>query len=140
MSRNNISKVYSPDIQVYNFDGNSGIFGTLLSLIVGPVRVVSRVMHNIFILPAEFVAEYGKSLLLTAAVLEAIGIIDFLFYNRWPLAVSQLPLFYLSYRFMKYGKKSAEIADEKREVDINLTEVEEKCKEIYDDLNEIVKE
>ena len=134
------TKVYSPDIKPYSFVGRSGVFGTLLSIIVAPIRIVTRVMHTIFILPANMQEAYADSLMLISLMMAALGVLDLLFYHKWPLLVSQIPAFYYSTRLKKQAKQSTAIASVKREVDIDYDGVEELCESIYDDLEKIVKE
>lgn len=133
-------KVYSPDIKPYSMEGLSGIFGTLLSFIIAPIRITTRVMHMIFILPADLQEEYANALLKTSVVLAVIGVVDLILWKRWPLFVSQIPAIYYAYRLRKQARKSTMVSQEKREVDIDFDQVEELCNTIYDDLDQIVKD
>lgn len=137
---NEEGKVYSPDIHPYSFEGRSGVFGTLLSIVVAPIRVITRVVHDIFILPANLLEGYAKSLLLVSAILFAIGLIDFFVYKKWPLVVSQIPAFYYATVLKKQATKSTQLALQKRTVDINTEQVEELCNTVFDELNKVIKE
>lgn len=133
-------KVYSPDITPYSMEGKSGVFGTLISLFVAPIRIVSRVMHNIFVLPANLVKDYANSLLVVGIVLEIIGVIDLLLFQKWPLCVSQVPVIWYALQLKNQAAKSVIVATKKREVDIDTEEVEELCNTIYKELDNIIKE
>lgn len=132
-------KVYSPDLQPYSFEGRSGIFGTLLAFAVAPVRVVTRVVHNVFIMPANMLGDYAKSLLLVSCVLLGLGVLDMIMFGKWPLLVSQVPALYYALRLKAQSAKSVQAAMTKREVDIDTSQVEELCSSIYDELNEVIK-
>lgn len=138
--RDDSVKVYSPDIKPYSMEGRSGIFGTLLSFVVAPIRLLTRVMHNIFILPANLIEDYANALMLVSSIMLGIGVIDFFFYEKWPLLVSQLPALYYASVLKKQARKSTQIALEKREVDIDTEQVQTLCNTIFDELNEIIKE
>lgn len=133
-------KVYSPDIKPYSFEGRSGVFGTLLSIIVAPIRITTRIMHNIFILPSNLQESYADGLLLVSAAMAVIGIVDLFMYKKWPMVVSQIPAIYYAIRLKKQAMKSTAIASAKREVDIDFDGVEELCESVFDDLEKIVKE
>lgn len=133
-------KVYSPDIKPYSFEGRSGVFGTLLSIIVAPIRITTRVMHTIFILPADMQVEYANSLYLMSIIMGVIGVVDLFVYKKWPLLVSQIPVLYYATRLRNQAQKSTAIAQAKREVDIDRDQVGELCNTIYDDLEQIFKE
>ena len=133
-------KYYSPDIVPYSLEGRSGVFGTLSSIAVAPIRLVSRVMHNIQILPAPLLKDYAESLLLVGGALLIIGIIDWFVFNKWPLMVSQVPVLILAFVFRSRAIASAAQAEEKREVDINVEQVESLCSEIYGELDKIMEE
>lgn len=131
-------KVYSPDLQTFSLEGRSGIFGTLASLIVGPIRVISRVAHNVMILPADLLASYAEGLLIVGVVLEVIGIADYVFWHKWPLMVSQLPVIASAIHLKAKAKKAIVIAETKHEVEIDLDQVTELCNTIYQELDAIV--
>lgn len=134
------TKVYSPDIKPYSMEGRSGIFGTLLSFVVAPIRLLTRVMHNIFILPANLIEPYADALLMVSGAMLVIGVLDFFLYQKWPLSVSQLPAIYYASILKKQARKSTQIALEKREVDIDTEQVQTLCNTIFDELNDIIKE
>lgn len=135
-----LEKVYSPDIKPYSFEGKSGIFGTLLSIIMAPVRIISRVTHNVFILPANLQEGFADKWLLVSCILLAIGFLDFVIEKKWPLLVSQIPGIFLSLRLKRQASKSTEIATEKREVDIDIDQVTELCNSVYSEFESIVEE
>lgn len=137
---NEEGKVYSPDIHPYSFEGRSGVFGTLSSIVVAPIRVITRVVHDIFILPANLLEEYAKSLMLVSIILLVIGLFDFFVYKKWPLVVSQLPAIYYAYILKRQASKSTQLALKKRTVDINTDNVEELCNTVFDELNKAIKE
>ena len=139
-SGDKVWKVYSPDIHAYSMEGRSGIFGTLLSFIVAPFRVITRIMHNIFILPANLLNDYADALMLTSIVLGLIGILDLVIYKKWSLLLSQFPALYYANVVKKQAKKSTQLALEKREVDIDNEQVEALCNTVFQELNEVIKE
>lgn len=131
-------KVYSPDIHPYSMEGRSGIFGTLLSFVVAPIRITTRVIHNIFILPANLQEDYADALTTTSLVIGCIGIIDLFMYKKWCLTFSQIPTLYFAYVLKKQARKSTQIALEKREVDIDTEQVQTLCNTVFSELNEII--
>lgn len=133
-------KVYSPDITPYSMEGKSGIFGTLLSIIVAPIRLLSRIMHNVFVLSAEMQGEYASGLFIVGTVMAALGLLDLLIYQKWPLLVSQVPVLYYAVRLKVQAQRSTIVAQEKREVDMQYEKVEELVNTIYNDLNKILEE
>ncbi len=136
----NNQKVYSPDIKPYSFEGRSGVFGTLLSFIVAPIRITTRVMHTIFILPANMQETYANGLFWVSAIMLVLGLADLVLYHKWPLVVSQIPCLYYAVKLKGQASLSTQKAQAKREVDINFDEVETLCNTVYDDLEKIVKE
>ena len=133
-------KVYSPDITPYKFEGNSLIFGTILSFVVAPIRLLSRVMRNVFILPADMRESYAKSLLIVSGILGVIGIVDLMIYGKWPLVASQIFTFLYALRLKGQAALSKQRAQEKREVNIDTGQIEDMCSAIYDTLDNIIKE
>ena len=133
-------KVYSPDIKPYSFEGRSGVFGTLLSIIVAPIRITTRVMHISFILPANMQEDYAKALYFLAVAMSVLGVVDLVFYKRWPLLISQIPVVYYATRLRGQAQRSTAIAKSKREVEIDTDVVGDLCNTIYDDLEKIFKE
>lgn len=132
-------KVYSPDITPYSLEGRSGVFGTLVSIFVGPVRIVSRVTHNILVLPANLRLDYANSLITVGFGMLGLGVVDLTLYKKWPLIVSQIPILYYAFRLRKQARKSVTVATQKREVDIDVKEVEVLCNTIFQDLKDITK-
>ena len=133
-------KVYSPDVSNYELDGETTVFKTASSLLVGPVRIVSRVMHNIMILPANLLASYAQGLLMVSAVMFLLGVVDYIVFQKWPLLISQVPAMLLALHLSKKAKRAIEVAQDKREVDINDAEVVEMCNGIYDELDAVIGE
>ena len=137
---NKVPKVYSPDITPFGMEGKSGAIGVLLSFVVAPIRLVSRVMHNIFILPADLLGEYANALMTVSSLMMLLGIASFVFEKKWCLLVSQIPAIYIALRLRKQAQKSTAIAQEKREVNIDLELVSDNCGTIYDELDKIIEE
>lgn len=131
-------KVYSPDITPYSFEGDSYFFGTVLSFLVAPIRLIMRVMHNIFILPADLQVGYARSLLIVSCIMSGIGVVDAMLYNKWPLIVSQPPLILLALWLQKRAQQSTAKANAKRRIEIDDAIVEEKCDKVLDDINKIL--
>lgn len=132
-------KVYSPDIVVYSFEGRGGLIRTISFLLISPIRLVSRVMHNIFVMPANLQKRYADGLLVVATLTFALGLIDLFVYHIWCLAVSQIPLFFIALKLRNKAAIAEDISSEKREVDIDTGQVEELVETIYDDLDAIIK-
>lgn len=132
------AKVYSPDLGVFSLEGRSGVFGTLASIIVAPIRISTRVVHNVFSLPANLAYDYSNALLITSVVMLVMGIVDLFLYKKWPLLVSQIPAIYYATRLKKRAMKSKAKAEEERIVDINVQEIEELCNTVYTELNEAI--
>lgn len=131
-------KVYSPDITPYSFEGDSYFFGTVLSILVAPVRLVSRVMHNIFVLPADLCVGYANSLFIVSGILFIIGLVSLLLDGKWVLALSQLPVLGYVFILRRQAKQSVETARNLHEVEIDVEEIEVLCNGIYTELNEIL--
>lgn len=131
-------KVYSPDIQEFSFEGMNGLLSIIFSLLIGPIRLLMRVMHNIMILPAELLASYANSLLLVSGSMMVLGIIDYLLYHKWPLLVSQIPTICIALWFRKKASSAVARSEELREVNINVEEVQEMCGKIYDELDSML--
>lgn len=133
-------KVYSPDITPYSFEGKSYFFGTLLSIIVAPIRLLSRVMHNIFILPANLQKGYAQSLIWVSGALIGIGVLDLLIYRKWPLVVSAIPALIYGLRLKRQALDSEVVARELRHIEIDDEQVEEAANSVYTSLQEILKD
>lgn len=140
MSDSTKRKVYSPDIVLYSFDGKGWVLGTITSILIAPFRLVSRVMHNIFVMPADIQDKYAEGLFVVAGLVSLLGFIDFIFFHKWVLLVSQLPLFPLAYKIRKSALKAKSISKKKRVVDVDYDELEKLAEAVYDDLNKIIKE
>lgn len=138
MNQDKLEKVYSPDIKPYSFEGRSGLFGTLLSFIMAPIRIVTRVMHNIFVIPANLLEGFAMKWFYVSIVLLVIGLADLFLQKKWPLAVSQLPGIYLSLRLAKQARNSTEIAREKPEVSIDIEQVTQECNKVLKDFDDIL--
>lgn len=136
--RESTDKVYSPDLVPYEFSGASGLFSTIASIIVGPIRLLLRVVHNIMILPAGMMASYAEGLLIIGAMVGVIGVIDFILRGRWPLLVSQIPVILLAVKLKATASRATEIALIKSEVEIDTDKVEELCNGIVPELDAII--
>lgn len=133
-------KVYSPDIQVYSLEGSQGIFRVLASIVVAPIRIVTRVMHNVGILPANLMHQYSIALYVVGGIMAGVGFLDLIFMEKWPLLVSQIPVFYLAYRLNYQAKRAIFASQKKREVDIDTDAVEALVDKVYDELDSVFKE
>lgn len=133
-----VLKVYAPDIASYAFDESSAVYKTIVSVLIGPIRLVMRVLHNIPLLPPNLLSEFAGGLVLTSCFLGAIGIFDYAVFHRWPLLFSQtLALLYGLYLKRKVG--GIELTEaEMREVKIDYELVTDHCNKIYDDLDKIL--
>ena len=80
-------KVYSSDLQTFSLEGTSGIFGTVASLLVGPIRLLSRVTNNIMVLPANLLESYADGVVVIGAILAALGVVDWLVFDKWQLLI-----------------------------------------------------
>lgn len=128
-------KVYSPDLQTFSLEGRSGIFGTIASIVVGPIRLLSRVSHNIMILPAGLLGSYAEGLLFVGVVVTLLGVVDLVFFRKWPLLVSQLPVLLAAVHFKAKARKAVVIAETKHEVEIDNAQVEDLCDQIFTELD-----
>lgn len=135
MDEQNGGKVYSPDIQSYSFEGSSGVFGTIASFIVGPIRFVVRVTHNICILPADLLYSYAGGLMLVGGIVCSIGVLDFVVFHKWPLLVSQIPVIILAWWLRKTSSQAVQRSEEKTDVEIDTKQIEDLCSGIYDEIN-----
>lgn len=131
-------KVYSPDLQTFELEGPSGVFGTLASVLVGPIRLLMRVMHNIMILPANLLASYADGLFIVGALMLGAGVFDLLVYGKWPLLVSQIPVMILAVKLKAGASKAVKSSTEKTEVEIDVEKVEELCNSITAELDSII--
>lgn len=133
-------KVYSPDITPYSFEGKGGLFNTISYFIVSPFRLISRVMHNIFVMPANIQDEFAEGLLVVACCVTVLGLIDLIVYHKWVLLVSQLPLFPIAIKIRKNALEAKDIASTSRTVDIDTEQVAHLIETVYDDLNNVVED
>lgn len=133
-------KVYSPDIVPYSFEGKGWALGTFASIVVAPIRLVSRVMHNVFIMPAGLMADYAEGLLIVAGATALLGLADLLLFHKWVLLFSQLPLFPVALRLRKSAVKAEKLSKEQRIVDMDEVQVEELLETVYDELEKVIKE
>lgn len=133
-------KVYSPDIHPYSFEGKGGLLSTISYFIVAPIRLVSRLMHNIFVMPADIQDEFAEGLMVVAAATAVLGLIDLVVFHKWVLLVSQLPLFPIAYKVRKSALEAKKIAQEKPTVDIDTTAVTDLVNTVYDELTKVIKE
>lgn len=128
-------KVYTPDLQTYELEGPTGIFGTVASILVGPLRLVLRVVHNIMILPAHLLRVYAEGLFIASSTFAVIGLLYWIFTGRWFLFVSELPMIGVAFLINKRALNAMQVAEEKRKVEINTKQVEELCNSIYEELD-----
>lgn len=133
-------KVYSPDIEPYSFEGKNGILGTISYIIVAPIRLVSRVMHNIFVMPADLQVDFAEGLFVVAGAVSLLGLVDLLVWHKWVMLVSQLPLFPFAYKLRQSAIKSRGLAKKKRIVDVDKEQVGELMETIYDELDKIIQD
>lgn len=131
-------KVYSPDITSYNFEGNEGISHTIAYVLVAPFRIVSRVMHNIFILPADLQEQFASGLLLVAGIMTVLGIVDLVAFRKWVLVVSQLPLFPVALKMRRSAATAIEQQAEDPVIDVDRAHITEMATSVYDELNKII--
>lgn len=133
-------RVYSPDIEPYSFEGKSGLFNTISFIITAPIRLVTRVMHNLLVMPANVQEAYADGLLVVALLTAALGVIDYIMFHKWVLVVSQLPLIPLAIKVKKDATAARGAAKEKRKVDIDKGQISALVGTVYDDLNKVLKE
>lgn len=131
-------KVYSPDIQPYSFEGSSGLFNTISSIFVGPIRLLMRVPHNIMILPVDLLADYASGLIVTCIVMIALGFVDYVVFHKWPLLVSQLPVLIVATRLRARASRYVGKEEEKREVNIDYEQVQNLCATVYDEIDNAI--
>lgn len=132
-------KVYSPDVVPYSFEGESYLLGTFMSIVVAPIRIVSRVLHNIVILPGDMQLGYSNSLLIVSSILMVIGLLDAMLVGKWPLFISQIPVLLYAMYLKKQAMLSLRKKNVKRDIEINTEVVEEMCNSIYDDINNVLR-
>lgn len=132
-------KVYSPDVVPYSFEGESYLLGTFMSIVVAPIRIVSRVLHNIVILPGDMQLGYSNSLLIVSSILMVIGLLDAMLVGKWPLFISQIPVLLYAMYLKKQATLSSRKKNVKRDIEINTEVVEEMCNSIYDDINNVLR-
>lgn len=133
-------KVYSPDVVPYSFEGKRGIIGTVAYTFVAPIRLVSRIMHNIWVMPADIQDEFAEGLFVVAGIVAALGLVDLLVWHKWVLLASQIPLFPYAYFTRKAALEASELAHKKREVDFDYEQIETLVGGVYDELNKVIKE
>lgn len=131
-------KTYSPDIAVYSFEETSAVYKTLSSILVGPIRLVMRVMHNIPLLPGKLLVEYTRGLFLVCGAFSFVGLFDYVFYGKWPMLVSQPVVFLIALHLKRKCRFVAELVEEVREVEIDEDQVNACCNKIFSRLDEIV--
>lgn len=131
-------KVYSPDITTYSFEGTDGVSRTFAYAIVAPFRIVSRVMHNICILPADLSERYADGLLIIATIMSVLGLIDLFVFHKWVLIVSQLPLFPIAFKMRNSARIAIDQQAEDPIIDVDKVKVTEMATEVYDELDKIL--
>lgn len=131
-------KVYSPDITSFKFEGSEGISKIVSYVLVAPFRIVSRVMHNIFILPANLEGQFADGLFVIAGIMTVLGLVDLIAFHKWVLLVSQLPLFPLGYKMRQSSAIAMEQQEEENIIDVDKQEVRRQALEVYDELDKII--
>lgn len=135
-------KVYSPDIVSYKFEGTEGLAHTIAFALVAPFRIVSRVMHNIFVMPANIQDEFAEGLFVVAIVVGALGVVDLFVYGKWALLISQIPLLPISIVLRRKALLAVEQQAEEPTVDMSgaSEEAKQMAASVYDDLEKLLKE
>jgi len=131
-------KTYSPDIAVYSFEETSAIYKTISSVLIGPLRLVMRVLHNIPLLPPKLFREYVNGLFIVILAFSVVGFIDYVFFNHWPLLVSQAISLVIAWWLKSKCHNGPDAEEEMREVEIDLDQVDKCCNQIYKRLDAIV--
>lgn len=130
-------KVYSPDIKPYSLEGKGGLLNTISYTIVSPIRLVSRVMHNIFVMPANIQDEFAEGLIVVAIATGVLGLVDLIVFKKWMLLATQIPLIPYAYKKRKDALSSKEVVKKKPVVDIDKARVTELAQSVYDDLEKL---
>lgn len=128
-------KVYSPDIEPFSLEGELGLFNSISSIFVGPIRLLIHIPHNIMILPANLLEEYAMGLLIVGSILLLLGIFDYLLFKKWVLFASQIPVIFVALSFKKKASFAVEKNNTPREVDIDYAEVKDVCMTVYDEID-----
>lgn len=131
-------KVYSPDITSFSFEGNEGIAHIFAYVLVAPFRIVSRVMHNILILPANLQEQYARGLLIIGGFMTLLGAIDLIVFKKWVLLVSQLPVFIISHKMKQSAQYAIEQQAEEPIIDVDREEVNAMAESVYEELDKIL--
>ncbi len=131
-------KVYSPDIVVYDFEGAKGVSSTVAYVLVAPFRIVSRVMHNIFVMPANIQDEFAEGLLVVASLVSVLGLVDLVVAHKWVMLVSQLPLFPIAIGLRKRALEAVAKKGNDPIVDVDKEEVLNRAYTIWDDINKVI--
>ena len=67
-----------------------------------------------------------------------LGVVDYLLYKKWPLLVSQVPVWIFSLHLKRKAARAVEISKQKREVELDTSKVSELCNQIYTELDAII--
>lgn len=132
--------IYAPDVMVQELDGKHNLIFSLVSVIISPVRVCLRVMHNIAIMPAKLKKEFLNELITVSIAMEAIGLVNLFLNHKWPLAISQIPVLLYAYRARNTVVIAVEKDAEVTEVDIDSEQIEQMCVSVYDKLDSVLEE
>lgn len=131
--------VYSPDVQVFSFEGYGGLFSILSSILVAPIRCTFRVMHNIALLPAPLLKKYSISLMVCSVILFIVGAIDYLAFYKWPMLAAEAVSITIAAIMYGVSRHHEELGDNKRVVDIDTERIEAELNALYDELDKAVK-
>lgn len=133
--------VYSQDLVTFDIDGNHSLIFTIISVIISPIRLIMRSVHNIVIMPDTLKLHYYEELLKISAILAAIGLIDLVVYHKWVLIISQIPVILYSLKripSLKIIEEKEEV--ELQEIEIDTKKVEVECNKIFDILDDILQQ
>lgn len=112
----------------------------VLMIAVDPLMFIIKMTTHIAIMSAKEREVFLKNMLVTSIIFEVIGVIDLVFYHRWPLVVAQIPVIIYVLR----ARDKVSIAIERdavvEQVKIDTEQVEKLGMTIYDDLDRIVAE
>lgn len=112
----------------------------VLMIAADPLMFIIKMTTHIAIMSAKEREVFLKNLLITSIIFEVIGVIDLVFYHRWPLVVAQIPIILYVLR----ARDKVSIAIERdavvEQVKIDTEQVEKLGMTIYDDLDKIVAE
>lgn len=133
-----MNRSYSKDISEFELGGLSGVIGTIASFVVSPIRVTSRVCHNIILTPPSMLKTYGASLLGVSIATFVLGVLDSLVYGKPYLLLASLASAFIGWFIFKRGARYKSLEGDKRIVQIDNGEIETLCNSIYDEIEEVL--